>query len=79
MEVKMANELVGKYFHSFTEDRKIRWQGQIIAEPKQYYYIVQLFSWIDGRETNQEIVEFKDIVDWKFYDSAPIMCSAYKD
>ena len=51
--------LKGKFFHSFEEGR-VAWQGCILGSPSPGYYLVQLFSWLDGRPTNQQIVPLRE-------------------
>ena len=58
--------LVGKYFHS-VKDGTVHWQGKILSEVHEHRYLVQLFSWLDGAATNQEIVKLDDMSDWRFY------------
>lgn len=61
------NSLVGKFFHSFI-GKKMNWQGHII-DYVDGMYLVQLFSWWDGHPTNQVLVDFKKMKNWKFYDN----------
>lgn len=63
-----SSPLKGKFFHSL-KDGKIHWQGQVVGELPQEKFLVQLFSWLDGRDTEQKIVGFKEMLDWKFYQS----------
>ena len=58
--------LVGKYFHSI-KDGKVDWQGKVLSELPDHKYLVQLFSWLDGAPTNQEIVGLDDMDNWRFY------------
>lgn len=58
--------LIGKYFHSL-KNGKVNWQGKIVSELPDNKYLVQLFSWVDGAATNQEIVELDDMNGWRFY------------
>jgi hypothetical protein len=61
--------LKGKFFHSFEEGR-VQWQGCVLGSPSPGYYLVQLFSWLSGEQTNQQIVPFEKMTDWYFYDSS---------
>jgi len=64
----MTNILDGRFFHSVDEETMtVEWQGYVIGSPEPGWYLVQLFSWIDGEETNQHIVRFEDMKRWFFY------------
>ena len=70
---KAKDPLVGKYFHSVKEDRTtIEWQGEITARIGDNY-LLQLFEWIMGGESNQTIIPAADMVYWRIYDSAEEM------
>jgi hypothetical protein len=63
--------LVGKFFHSVEADKEtIKWQGRIIAEVSPGLFLVQLFDWIVGGESNQVIVPVSEMAYWPIYDSA---------
>lgn len=66
--------LVGSYFHG-TADRS--WQGCVVAEITPQVYLVELFSWIGGDSTHQELVRLDDMTGWWFYDSCEWMNSSY--
>jgi len=77
---RLSNPLVGKYFHSVKDDREtIVWQGQITGEVSPGIYLVQLFEWVMGMESNQQIVPAADMIHWKIYDSQDEMNAAYKN
>ncbi|WP_432855293.1 hypothetical protein ACQPXB_22025 [Amycolatopsis sp. CA-161197] len=59
--------LVGSYFHS---DAKRGWQGCVVAEPTPGTYLVELFSWVMGESTDQQLVRLSEMSDWRFYDDA---------
>jgi len=68
---KEEDPLIGKFFHSFTKDRKISWQGQVIAHRvRKDLYLVQLFEWLFGEPSAKELVPVEAMVGWSFYDSA---------
>jgi hypothetical protein len=74
---RVKDPLVGKYFHSVKEDRKtIEWQGEITARVGDSY-LLQLFEWVAGYESNQSLVPIADLNYWKFYDSAEEMNNHY--
>lgn len=64
--------LKGKFFHSF-EDGRVAWQGCVLGSPAPGHYLVQLFSWLSGGPTNQQIIPFEKMTGWYFYDSAEDM------
>lgn len=61
--------LEGKFFHSFDEDNKLNWQGRVLHSMPDEYFLIQLYSWLDGRPTAQRIISFKDMINWIFYAS----------
>jgi hypothetical protein len=61
--------LKGKFFHS-VEDGCVKWQGRILGSPSPGYYLVQLFEWLMGGPSNQQIIPFEKMRDWYFYDSS---------
>jgi len=72
-----ANVLIGKYFHSFDENGRIKWQGQIIGHIAPSAYVVQLFEWIAGFESIQKVVDVNDLYGWVIYESDDDMRRAY--
>jgi predicted Rossmann-fold nucleotide-binding protein len=75
---KKKDPLVGKYFHSVLTDREtISWQGQITARIGDSY-LLQLFEWIMGGETNQTLMPAAEMNYWRIYDSAEEMNHHYK-
>ena len=44
---------VGMFFHTYSVRGVREWQGQIEEEVEPGVYRVQLFSWIDGRPTDE--------------------------
>jgi len=75
---KAKDPLVGKYFHSVKEDREtIQWQGEITARIGDNY-LLQLFEWIMGAESNQVLFPAAEMTHWLIYDSAEEMNEHYK-
>jgi len=63
---------VGKYFLTPPDDGqfpRVNRQGQVIGEPSSEMYVIQLYSWSDGRPTTQEIVGFDGMCGWRFYET----------
>lgn len=71
-------ELIGKWFHSFDDD-KIKWQGRILSSEKNDSFLVQLFEWFGGTPSKQILVPFSDMLNWNFYSSAEEMIEAWKN
>jgi hypothetical protein len=76
-EKNKVSPLKGKFFHSMkSDDKAIHWQGQIVDELTPGYFLLQLFSWLDGRPTDQMTVALADMRGWKFYTSQEAMVEA---
>jgi len=73
----VKNPLSGKFFHSIGQDGFLCWQGQVLGEVQAGFFLVQLFSWLDGDETNCEIVPFEDMLGWLFYQTSEEMVYSY--
>jgi hypothetical protein len=75
---RKKDPLIGKFFHSFTKDRKLSWQGHVVTRVRNNdLYIVQLFEWWFGESSAKELVPVEGMVGWSFYDSAQEMNDAY--
>lgn len=72
-----ANPMVGSFFHSI-EDGKIGWQGCIAGRPEPGWYLVQLYDWVLGLPSGQELVKIEDMKGWMFYGSAEDMQHSYE-
>jgi hypothetical protein len=81
-----SHSLVGSFFHSFDHDAPadgpppVEWQGQVVAEPTygSGVYLVQLFDWMVGGKSIQQLVRLEDMADWVFYDTADEMNHSYE-
>lgn len=72
-----TDSLVGSYFHGSNEER---YQGVVVAEPSPGIYLVELFDWITGFDSNEQIlVRIKDMLEWHFYDTSEWMNNAYRN
>lgn len=67
----------GLYFHSWNDLREIVWQGRVLREIDSDRILVQLFSFLDGSESDQKIVKKDEAERWTFYGSAADMRNAY--
>jgi hypothetical protein len=72
-----TDPLVGRWFHSFTEDAQLQWQGQIIAKVEPGYYLVQTYEWIIGEESTQHLVTIDQMKTWLFHPSDEAMRDHY--
>lgn len=70
-----SDSLVGSFFHSADPPG---WQGCVVAEPHPGVYLVELFSWMMGESSNQELVTLAEMTDWQFYDTAEWMNNVYE-
>ena len=59
--------LIGAWFHSVRKDGTVNWQGQILARVEPGIYLVQLYEWITGSPSNQQLVKFEFMESWLFY------------
>lgn len=73
-----SGALLGRFFHSLGEDGKIEWQGSVLANPFQDWYLVQLFSWLDGNPNVQRLVRIEDMKSWLFYEDTETMQYSYE-
>jgi hypothetical protein len=64
------------FFHTF-EDGQISQQGRIIEEDLPGFYLVQFFEWIMGEPSSEQLVHVSDMKDWRWYETAEDMRTAY--
>lgn len=75
--------LTGLWFHSFAPDRSdgllppVQWQGRVVGPADGGWYLVQLYSWADGRPTNMCLVDLADMARWNFYEDNESMVFNY--
>jgi len=76
------NNLEGKFFHSFEEDRSVKWQGWIIAQVKDGIYLIDRFEWITGGRsfTGKVLVPIEQMLreQWTFYETEVEMRESYQ-
>jgi hypothetical protein len=65
--------LSGLYFHSKDSAGEFEWQGMVAFHEQEDWYVVQLFSWLDGSDIDKKLVRLEEMADWTFYDSAERM------
>lgn len=70
----MGAGLVGYYFHSFPKGF-LKLQGVVQAKLTPEFYLVQLFEWGFGEESDQIVVSLSRMEheNWRFYDSSEEM------
>jgi hypothetical protein len=73
--VTKTEKLVGKYFHSASENNKVEWQGVVIGEPHPGWYLVQLLEWASGEPSVQRLVPIEKMTGWLFYPDRDAMMS----
>ncbi len=68
---KEENALVGKWFHSFADDKNhnVRWQGQVLNQVGPSDFLVQLYSALDGCPSILKVVSISDMYSFNFYGS----------
>ena len=76
--MKKQKGLVGAWFHSLDENGHVNRQGQILARPEPGIYLVQLYEWLVGSPSNQQLVAFKDMKNWLFYEDNESMNYSYQ-
>ena len=64
-----VHPLEGKFFLQFDEKGDMHWQGRVLRPMENGTFLVQLFSWLDGRPNKQVIVKLDKMVGWSFYTS----------
>ena len=81
--------IVGKYFHSYING-VIHWQGYVLSKqgivpalislygPEKDFYLVQLFEWLLGEPSDQVLINFSEMKEWKFYNTREELLSAYE-
>lgn len=74
--------LTGRFFHTFLNDgsqrKVIQYQGQVLGKVNDSHYLVQLFSFLDGRPTTQHVFCVSEMTSWVFYASDAEMREAYE-
>jgi hypothetical protein len=77
-------KLIGQYFHTYELDDstgrlEVYNQGCIEGNVTDEVYICQLFSFIDGSETNSIVVHVNNMKDWRFYKTKEDMQDHYNE
>jgi hypothetical protein len=69
---KKSDGVVGYFLHTFHENGDINWQGRIVDREGDNHFLVQLYSWLSGFETNCTLISKDVIADYR-------KCCLYKD
>ena len=77
-EFQPKHPLVGKWFHTTTKclcgaTRPV-WQGQILSSPSTDVLLVQLYEWLMGEPSGQELISLDD-----FMSRRPLLYDSDKD
>lgn len=73
----MEDKLSGHYFHS---DAERSWQGKVLGpvSTSGNYWMVETYSWLDGRVYDERVVSIHDMTDWRFYPTREAMKRNYE-
>ena len=66
------------YFHTFTDDGKVKYQGEVLRELPLGFLEVQFFSFLTGMETNKEVLDGSKHK-WQFYTDQTKFLNAYEN
>jgi hypothetical protein len=77
-KIQIKSQFIGKWFLSFSKfispghsDNCIQWQGQVIARIEEGIYLVQLYDWLAGNESNLILLSIKDMMTFDFFENTP--------
>lgn len=71
-------QIAGMWFHSFMEDGKIQYQGQICSVSYEYC-VVQFYDFFIGAPSNKKLVPLIEVTKWNLYEDNEEMIEAYKE
>lgn len=74
----LGRGLVGKFFHTFHDDRAVQYQGQVVGEVAGGLYLVRLFEWFTGCSSGERLWPLANLSGAQFYDSDESMRDAYE-
>jgi hypothetical protein len=67
MSVKKINGYVGLFFHTFSEDGAIKYQGRVDYQLPDGRLICTMYDWLMGEENNQDTFNLEQTKGWNFY------------
>lgn len=71
--------LVEKYFHTFNDEREVIYQGRIINELGDGYFLTQLYEWFFGDSSCQRIFHISEMNNWQLYENQESMKYFYEE
>ena len=76
--------LIGRWFHAFEpcescERPQVTWQGQIIGRPAPRLYLVELYEWISGFNSKEQLVALEAMTGWALYATSEQMNATYEN
>ena len=60
------NGIIGLFFHTRTGGEAV-WQGRIVKQLEDGYYLVELFDWIKGESLAFRVIKIEQMASWLFY------------
>lgn len=66
MAKRKGDPLIDQYFHSFDANDEIQWQGQVLHLIKPGIYLCQMYDWLVGMPSSQELITAEQMVAGKF-------------
>jgi hypothetical protein len=76
LEEQTSEVLLGKWFHTVTENGTINYQGKVLRQEGGRYFI-QLYDFVMGEPTTQRYLTQKEAESAQFYDSNEAMRHEY--
>lgn len=71
-----TDALVGKWFHTITDEGNIQFQGKVLQRQDERYFI-QLYSFLDGEPSTKRFLTSREVDTARFYDSNAEMQDEY--
>lgn len=78
LSAAQRQSFLGQYFHTFAPNGPVKYQGRIIADAGQGYFLCELYSWVDGDSGNSQIFHIDKMKDWSFYPTSEQMNYQYE-
>ena len=66
------------WFLTFTEDKKMNYQGKILSRLENGFYLVQLYEWLMGTASCMKIMPLKEFLDAELYINNEALLRAIK-
>lgn len=70
--------IIGQFFHTFSDAGGLEYQGQILGRLEPGYYICQLFEPLFGEPSCRIIRHIAIMAKWKYYETAEDWLSAHR-